>query len=479
MDMDRRNFLKHSSSLAAGLVAGAAIVSRGAEAAAPATTMMGYADKPLGKVRIGFIGHGMRGSGMLSSILKFENVVVTAVCDLIPQRAEDAAKKVVNAGLPKPTIYSGGTEDFKRLCAQEDIDLVYICTPWDWHTPMSLCAMQNGKHVACEVPIAVTLEECWQLVETSEKTRRHCMMLENCCYGETELFTLNMLRNGVLGEAVHGECAYIHDLRSLKFATEAKGGYQGQWRLKEMLHRNGNLYPTHGLGPICQMMNVNRGDRLDYLTSMSSGQFGVTEYVQRVYGKDSAEAKLAVVLGDMNTTLIRTVKGKTILLQHDCTSPRPYSRINTLSCTDGISTDYPPRLAVEKNEGGAHEWMNQDNYNAMKKKWEHPLMKRCGEIAKKVGGHGGMDFILNWRLIYCLVNGLPLDQDVYDGAVWSAMGPLSEKSVANRSASVDVPDFTKGAWKTAAAWGIVDIENDSVGLRGIGGAKKIADPGMH
>ena len=456
MNMDRRNFLKTTSGLTAGLTLAAANLARGAETAAP--SMMGYADKPMAKVRIGFVGYGMRGTGMLASLLKFENVEITAVCDLIQARADTAAAEVVKAGLPKPAVYGGGADEYKRLCARNDIDLVYICTPWSTHTPICLCAMENGKHAACEVPIAVTVDECWQLVETSERTRRHCMMLENCCYGETELFTLNLVRHGLLGETVHGECAYIHDLRALKFATEADGGYQGQWRLKEMLHRNGNLYPTHGLGPICQALAVNGGDRLDFLTSVSSGQFGITEYVGRVYGKDSPEAKMAYALGDMNTTLIRTVKGKTIMLQHDCTSPRPYSRINTLSGTDGISADYPPRLAIETNEKGAHEWMKPAAYTATRQKWEHRQIKRCGEIARQVGGHGGMDFLMDLRLCYCLQKGLPLDMDVYDAASWSCLVELTEKSTVRRGTPMDIPDFTRGGWKTAKPLDIVDVQ---------------------
>ena len=479
MHIDRRDFLR-----AAGLTAGVAVAGRVLGQAAPPVaggvggSMADYADKPFKTLRIGFVGHGMRGNGMLSSLLMFENVAVTAVCDLLPNRAESAAAKVVKVGQPKPAVYTG-PEGYKQLCARDDVDLVYNCTPWKMHTPIALFAMENGKHATTEVPAAVTLDECWQLVETSEKTRRHCMMMENCCYGDTELFALNLIRNGQMGETVHGECAYIHDLRALKFAKENAGGYQGQWRLQEMLHRNGNLYPTHGLGPICQMMDVNRGDRLDYLSSMSSGQFGVTEYVEHVYGKDSPEARQAYALGDMNSTLIRTVKGKTILLQHDCTSPRPYSRINTISCSNGIFADYPPRLAIEHDEKGAHGWMGAEEYKKMKTQWEHPLWKRCGEIARKAGGHGGMDFIMNWRLVYCLVNGLPLDQSVYDAAAWSAMGPLSEKSVATRGASVDVPDFTRNAWKTLNPWGIVDIENDSVKIRGVNStADKNKNPAM-
>ena len=474
--LDRRDFLMRAS-LAAGALTLAGCGTLGT-IGQPRRNMCGFAAAPLGKVRIGLIGVGARGSGAVSRLAKFQDVEVVALCDLFEERTKGGQATLMRNGRKPAQLFFGSENAWKKL-VELDLDLIYICTPWQLHTPMAVLAMANGKHAAVEVPAATTLEECWQLVEVSEKTRRHCMMMENCCYGDTELFALNLIRNGQMGETVHGECAYIHDLRSLKFAKENAGGYQGQWRLQEMLHRNGNLYPTHGLGPICQMMNVNRGDRLDYLSSMSSGQFGITEYVEHVYVKGSPEARQAYALGDMNSTLIRTVKGKTILLQHDCTSPRPYSRINTISCSNGIFADYPPRLAVEKNEGGAHEWMGQKEYAKMRAQWEHPLWKRCGEIARKAGGHGGMDFIMNWRLVYCLVNGLPLDQSVYDAAAWSAMGPLSEKSVASRGASVDVPDFTRNAWKTLKPWGIVDIENDAVKIRGINGtADKDKNPAM-
>lgn len=275
-------------------------------------------------------------------------------------------------------------------------------------------------------------------------------MLENCCYDFFEMATLNMARQGLLGEIIHGECAYIHDLRSLKFDT--KNGYQGMWRLKESIKHTGNLYPTHGLGPVAQIMNIHGGDKFDYLTSMSTNQFGMSLYAVEKYGADSPEAKQKYKLGDMSTTLVKTAKGHTIMIQHDTTSPRPYSRIHILSGTKGIAMKYPQQqIALEPS---AHSWLPKEKYDDIMKKYEHPLTKQIGEVAKKVGGHGGMDFIMDYRLIYCLRNGLPLDQSVYDAAAWSAIVELSEISTMNKSKSVEVPDFTRGDWKNGTPWDV-------------------------
>lgn len=478
--MDRRDFLKMGGLATTGLIL-TGCQSKKIEMERPLKTAPGcmadYADKPMDEIRIGFIGYGMRGPGMMSGLMRFENVRITAVCDLYEDRAQRAANDVKKIYGTEPVKYFG-PEGYKKLCEQKDVDLVYICTPWLTHTPMALCAMNNGKHAAVEVPAFVTLEDCWNIVETAERTQRHCIMLENCCYGQTELFAVNLIRNGLLGETVHGEGAYIHDLRSLKDLDPALGGYQGRWRMQEAYTRNGNIYCTHGLGPISQMMNVGRGDQFDYLVSMSSNQFGLTEYMERVHGKNSPEAKRTYLLGDMNTTLVRTVNGKSIMIQHDCTSPRPYSRINTISGTDGIFADYPARLAIEKDEKGAHGWMKTEEFNQMYRQYEHPLWKRCGELASKVGGHGGMDFLMNWRLVYCLVNGLPLDINLYESVSWCAIGAVSEVSVANGSAPVKVPDFTRGAWKNIKPWPVVDIDLSKTQIRGFK-IEKVVDPGFN
>ncbi len=415
-------------------------------------SVMGLACEPLQQVKIGVIGLGMRGMEAVSRLLYIEDVRITAVCDILPDRVAQAKKIVTERGFTEPAGYADGPEHWKKLCERDDIDLVYSCTPWFLHTPNAVYAMKHGKHAAIEVPGATTLEECWQLVDTAEQTRRHCMMLENCCYDFFELATLNMVRKGVLGEIMHAECAYIHDLRWLKFDKEK--GYADMWRLKYSMNHNGNLYPTHGLGPVAQIMGINRGDRMECLTSTSTTQVGMSLYALNKFGEDSPEFRQSYELGDMNTTLVRTLNGKTIMIQHDTTSPRPYSRIHLISGTRGIASKWPvEQIALEPE---AHKWLADEELKKMLADYEHPLAKKVGELAREIGGHGGMDFIMDWRLIHCLRNGLPLDQDVYDAAAWSSIVELSEISVRNKSQIVEVPDFTRGAWAVTKPLGVVE-----------------------
>ncbi len=398
--------------------------------------------KPIENVRIGFVGIGSRGSNLLDILVRIEGLQIKAVCDIRPQRVAVAAQKVRQAGGPAPTAYANGPTDFRRMCETEDLDLVITATPWQWHVPVCVSAMLNGKHAATEVPAAVTTAECWQLVETAEKTRRHCMMLENCCYGREEMMILNMVRNGLFGDIIHAEAGYMHDLRALKFDPN---GYQGMWRLQHSVERNGNLYPTHGLGPVAQCMNIDRGDRFDYLVSMSTLSQGLNLYARERFGPDHRYATQKYALGDVNSTLIRTARGRTIVLQHNCDNPRPYSRINIVQGSKGIVRSYPePRVYIEGLSPAADQWQNLEDYAA---EYEHPLWKQERQRAQG-SGHGGMDYMVLYRLIECLQKGLPPDMDVYDAAAWSVVAPLTERSVANRSKTVDFPDFTKGAWKT-------------------------------
>lgn len=416
-------------------------------------SVMGLRCEPLKTVRIGLIGLGMRGSEAVRRLLQVEGTELIAIADVVPKAVKEANKQITEAGY-KAALEFTAEEDWKKICERDDIDLIYQCTPWLLHTPISVYAMKHGKHAACEVPSAVTLQECWDLVNTAEETQRHFMMLENCCYDFFELNTLNMARSNVFGEIYHAEGAYIHDLRWLKFMKE--GGYHNMWRLEYSKIHNGNPYPTHGLGPVAQIMGINRGDRFDYLTSVSTNQMGMSLYAKEKFGENSPEALQTYTLGDMNTTVVRSLKGKTIMIQHDTTSPRPYSRIHRISGTKGMAVKWPEeQIALEPN---AHEFLKKEEYDALMKKYEHPLATQIGEKAKKVGGHGGMDFIMDYRLIYCLRNGLPLDQDVYDAAAWCSIVPLSEKSVQNRGNSVEVPDFTRGAWENALPWPVVTIE---------------------
>ncbi len=398
---------------------------------------------PIPVVRVGFIGLGMRGTPAVNRYTFIEGVEIKALCDLNQQYIDRAQQKITDKNLPKADEYVG-EEAWKRLCERPDIDLIYICTDWQMHVPMAVYAMEQGKHVAVEVPAALTVKECWDLVNTAERTQRHCMMLENCCYDFFELTTLNMAQQGVFGEVVHVEGAYIHDLRELNFNEFGDRGYYNQWRLKYNEKHTGNPYPTHGLGPVCQVLNIHRGDKMNFLVSVSSGQFGMTEYAKQRFGANSPEAQKKYARGDMNTTIIRTEKGKTIMIQHDVTSPRPYSRLHAISGTKGFAQKYPVKqIALEPD---AHKFLNQVKMDSIMKKYEHPFIQEIGDKARKVGGHGGMDFIMDYRLIYCLRNGLPLDQDVYDAAEWSCIVELSEQSVLKGGVPVKIPDFTRGDW---------------------------------
>ncbi|MBL7735059.1 MAG: Gfo/Idh/MocA family oxidoreductase, partial [Chitinophagaceae bacterium] len=329
------------------------------------------------------------------------------------------------------------------VCERDDIDLIYICTPWVLHAPIALYAMNHGKHAAVEVPAAQTMEECWQLVETSEKTKRHCMMLENGCYGFFNLLVMNMVRQGFFGEIIHTEGAYIHDIARSLFDRERR---PKSWRLNENAHRNGNLYPTHGIGPIAQVMNINRGDRMDYLVSMSSNDFTLGAIAEELAAKDPSYAHYVgnPFRGNMNTSTIRTKKGKTIMLQHDISSPRVKSGIFLVSGTkaSALRDPEPARIAV-----GHEKWLSESEFKEVEDKYTLPIVKKIGELAKEIGGHGGIDFMMDWRMIDCLRNGLPLDMDVYDAAAWSCLVPLSAQSVAKRSKAIDVPDFTGGSWE--------------------------------
>jgi hypothetical protein len=446
MNPTRRKFLRNISlgagALATGLEANAEIQST-PHAAKTSFNMCGYAAPKLDTVRVGIVGLGQRGSGAVERLAYIEGVEITALCDKYPDRVEKAQATLKKMGRPAAKSYSG-EDGYKALCESNDVDLVYTPTPWHMHTPIAVYAMKHGKHAATEVPAAVSIDECWELVGTSEKTRKHCMMLENCCYDFFEILTLNMARNGMFGELLHAEGAYIHDLS--KDWLFNKNAYADMWRLKENAKRNGSLYPTHGLGPIAQCLDINRGDRMDYLVSVSTNDFTLGPMATEMAAKDDffKEYVGKNYRGNMNTTTVRTVKGKTMMIQHDVSSPRPYSRIHVLSGTKGAASKWPSpeRIAF------GHSWVKPEELKGLYEKYSPPIIKHIGEIAKEVGGHGGMDFIMDWRLIDCLRNGLPLDQDVYDAASWTAVGLLSEQSVAKRSTSIDVPDFTRGNWKT-------------------------------
>lgn len=409
--------------------------------------MIAFRCDPLETVRVGIIGLGMRGPGAVERLTHIPGVEIKALCDLYPERVEKAQAILTGKQLPPAAAYSG-EEGWKALCEREDVDLVYIVTPWLQHTPMAVYAMEHGKHAAIEVPAATTLEECWQLVNTSERTRRHCMMLENCVYDFFELTTLNMAQQGLFGEVLHVEGSYIHNLEDFWKA------YQGNWRLDFNEKHKGDIYATHGLGPACQLLDIHRGDRMSYLVAMQTKAVNGPAVVKKTTGKDSPDYQN----GDHSLTLIKTENGKTIHLQHNVVTPRPYSRMYQLTGTEGFANKYPSSSYTFRPDNVSEAVPDHENLNAhgpvpeqvkkaLMEKYKHPIQQELEELARKVGGHGGMDFIMDYRLIYCLQNGLPLDQDVYDAAEWSCMGELTRISIENNSMPVEVPDFTRGGWK--------------------------------
>lgn len=445
----RREFLHHTGAVSTAVIVGLGI---GNEAEAQPKkqspknqkSAAALAAPKLDVVRVAFIGVGARGSGHVEHLLHMEGVEIKAICDIHEPSADTNIKRCVDKGKATPAKYGSDREDYKRMLEREDIDAVFISTPWEDHVPMSTATMEANKHAFIEVPAAITVDECWELVETAEKTQKHCMMLENVCYGREELMVLNMCRLGVFGELLHGEAAYIHDLRWQMHEVE-RG--TGSWRTLHYTKRNGNLYPTHGLGPICQYMNINRGDRIDYMSSVSSPAKARNLYAAAHFPDGHIRRQHQYICGDINTTIAKTVMGKTMMIQWDEQLPRPYTRHNLIQGTRGVWAGFPNRIVIEGESPSTERWQQGDGLSAWFEKYDHPLWKRMGEEAKRMGGHGGMDFIMLWRIIYCLRNGLPLDQDVYDAAVWSVIGPLSEESVDQRGKSVDVPDFTRGKWK--------------------------------
>lgn len=384
-------------------------------------------------VRVGVIGCGNRGGFLLGELLAVDGVSVRAVADAVEATAQKASAKVVAAGQPAPAMFVG--PDAWRRVIDADVDLVYIATPWDTHTAYAVAAMEAGKHAAVEVPAAVTVEECWQLVETSERTRKHCVMLENCCYDYVETMVKRMVHAGLLGTLTHAECAYIHDLRTLLLSDES----EGLWRRKPHIERLGNLYPTHGLGPVAQCLRIGSEDAFDFMVSMSSREAAMREYRDARMPADSPKRAEVYKHGDMNTSIIRTKLGRTILLQHDVVTPRPYDRNFLIAGSRGTFRDYPPRLYLD-GVSQHEKWMTLDEFKA---EWEDPLWRTLGDLARERGGHGGMDYIMNYRLIQTMREGIAPDSDVYDAADWSVPGPLSDASVARGSAVVTFPNFRR------------------------------------
>ena len=406
---------------------------------------LGMTADPIEKVHVGCIGLGMRGTGAIERYVYLEGAEITALCDLRPECVERSQQIVLAHGLPAAAEYSG-EDGWKELCEREDIDLVYIATDWLHHTPMALYAMECGKHVAIEVPAAMTLQDCWDLINTSERTRKHCMMLENCVYDFFEMTALQMAREGMFGDVIHVEGSYAHNLDP--YWDE----YWNNWRLDYNHKNRGDVYATHGIGPVCQVLNMHRGDRMKTLVAMDTDAFNGPKHVEARTGEPCTDFQN----GDETSTMIRTEKGKTILIEHDVMTPRPYSRMYQLVGTDGYAAKYPIGQVCLRSEGA--EAVAYDNlqgevvyYGAeldqLMEAHRNPVVTpELEALARTVGGHGGMDFIMDYRLIYCLNHGLPLDMDVYDLAEWCCLAELSRISIENGCAPVEVPDFTRGEW---------------------------------
>ncbi|HJQ19232.1 MAG TPA: Gfo/Idh/MocA family oxidoreductase [Gemmatimonadaceae bacterium] len=444
-DISRRDLLKAAGLAGAGLFLPAiservdAIAHPDAAPPAPSDrkTMKGVPFERHETVRIGIVGTGLRGRSVLHEFLGLDNVRVTAIADVVPDKMALASKMITDAGMPAPATHDGD-HGFERLVQRDDVDFVYTATPWEWHTPVTLAALAAGKHCGSECPIGTTLKDLWALVDASEKARRHCLQLENCNYGETEMLVNRMVHDGVFGEVLHGEAAYLHDLREILFETRDEGLWRRAWHTRV----NANLYPTHGLGPVSWYLDVNHGDRYDYLVSVAGPHRGLELYREaNIPDHNDPRWREQYVNGDHNTSILRTVKGKTVMLQHDVANPRPYTRHNRVQGTKGAFEDYPPRVYVEGQAGG-ERWADIESW---KQTHTHPLWTQLRERAVN-GGHGGMDFVMAYRLVQCLHDGLVPDYDVYDAATWSAPFPLSEMSLAKGSAPMKFPDFTRGMW---------------------------------
>ena len=406
--------------------------------------MLLFAADPIDTVRTGFIGLGMRGPDAVRRFTYIDGAKVVALCDLEADRVARSQEILAGRGKPAAAEYSG-EDGWKQLCERDDIDLVYICTNWQTHVEMAVYAMECGKHVAVEVPAAMSVAECWRLVDTSERTRKHCMMLENCVYDFFELTCLNMAQQGLFGEVLHAEGAYIHNLEPFW------DYYHNNWRLDFNQKHSGDVYATHGFGPDCQVLNIHRGDKLEYLVSMDT---------KSVVGLEVAKEKMGVdtfANGDQTSTLVKTRNGKTVLIQHNVYTPRPYDRMYQLVGTKGFADKYPNSAfafepdqiadaAAEYDNLSSHSYVPREVRDSLMAKYKHPIAKEIEEKAREVGGHGGMDFIMDYRLVWCLRNGKPLDMDVYDAAEWSCLGELTAASIANGSKPVKIPDFTRGRW---------------------------------
>ncbi|MEJ1223195.1 Gfo/Idh/MocA family protein [Sediminicola sp. 1XM1-17] len=436
----RREFIKKTSVLGAGILI------------TPAITPNFFGDFESQKLNIGLIGVGERGTNHLSNLLLRKDVNITAICDIDPNRLDAAKDRMSKAGRSAPKIFGKNDYDYRNLLELKEVDAVIISTPWLWHTRMTVDAMEAGKYAGVEVSAANTLEECWDLVNTHERTGTHMMILENVNYRRDVLAILNMVRQNVFGELVHFRCGYQHDLREVKFNNGKqpygggvefgeKGYSEARWRTEHSVKRNADVYPTHGVGPIAAMANINRGNRFVSMTSSASKGIGLHNHIVKQGGKDHPNAKVKFKQGDVITSTIETANGETILVTHDCNLPRPYSLGFRVQGANGLWEVDGNRIYIE-GKSEPHRWDVADDWL---KEYDHPLWKKYGEYAEG-SGHGGMDFFVLNAFVESAKLKVAPPLDAYDAAAWSAITPLSEVSIENNGAPQNFPDFTRGLW---------------------------------
>ena len=434
--------------------------------------VVGLAVGPIETLRVGFVGLGMRGPWAVMRFTHIPGVEIVALCDYERERADACQRFLCEQSLMPADVYYG-EHGYKALCEREDIDLVYIATDWNHHYPVAKHAMEHGKHVAIEVPSAMNLEQCWSLIDLAESKRLHCFILENCCYDYYELTALNMAQQGLFGEIVRAEGAYIHTLDiywdSYWHDPNDNDTAELNWRLKYNMENRGDLYATHGLGPVAQCMNIHRGDRFTTLVAMDTESFVGRELVESRTGEECAEFRN----GDHTTTLMRTARGKVVEIHHNVMTPQPYNRLFKLTGTKGYATKYPtPEFALSaeglKSAGApqmdnlnAHGFVTAEQRAMLMEAYCHPLIEQFGELGREMG-HGGMDYIMDARLVYCLQNGLPLDMDVYDMAEWCCLAELGSLSMDNNSAAVAFPDFTRGHWNDIQGYKHIYSDTEAV-----------------
>ena len=450
MNQNRREFLKNSA-----LWLSAAALTDGCLSRNPFSSgggsMSGFSVPSLSHIRFCNIGVGGRGTEACARFTLFDGVEITALADIRPEAVENEVAWLKEHGRDVSNLkeYKGRADSWKAACEDPNVDVVYITTPAELHTEMVVYALDCGKHVFVEVPGCQTVDQAWEIVEACERNRRHCMLLENCCYGEDELLAFNLCHKGLLGELTHAECAYIHNLVWMNLAdtTKNRRGYRNKFVTR------GNTYPTHGLGPICMDMDINRGDRLDYLVSISSNTAARPLYAKESFPPEAWQNKLRYVSGDMNTSIIKTAKGRTIQIQFDTSTPRPYTRANFIQGSKGFFRGFPYEVGFTKKHGHECGAFSAEKAAEVKSLYRSPVWKEWSELAKSDAGHGGMDFIMTVRIVHCLKNGLPMDIDVYDLATWSSIVELTRESDLAGGKRVDIPDFTRGAWRTATPYG--------------------------